>query len=588
MIHPRRTVIALLTFGLLHGIAVPSNGASQRQRPKPRQPEPTWVEKTLAAMSLDEKIGQLIIPAAVGMFMNQDADSFNQIRRDITEFHVGGYHMLGEVNTLHEPAGVALLLNRMQGESKYPLLITADFEGGVGLRYLGATRLPRAMAMGATASESLVSEAGRVTAEEARALGVHVNFYPVVDVNNNPRNPIINIRSFGSNPELVSRMARAYIRGSQSAGVMATAKHFPGHGDTSVDSHLELPAIDVDRARLDRIELPPFRAAVEEGVGGVMSAHIALPQIEPLGLPATLSEVMLTGVLRREIGFKGVIFTDAMGMRGIAAHYPDGEAAVRAIKAGADVVLYPPSVETAFNAIKRAVQSGEIAPARIDDSVRRILEAKAKLGLDKNRFTDLNRLDVVLGSAEHHRTARRIVENAITLARDKRGVLPLKLTAEQRVLFISLVDNDAGWRDGAPGRTFLSGLLKRHPKTTSVFVSDKTAPAEFELIEKMAAMAEIVIVNGFIRVSAFKGSIDLTEGEVNLLKHLSELEKPFAFVLFGSPYVIGSVPQLPTYVLAYEYYPAAEEAALKAVLGEIEFKGKLPVELPDAATAARQ
>ncbi len=577
----KRILLVLLVLSTSNAFAaLPQNGQRKSNQQKSDPSASAWVEKTLASLTVNEKIGQLIIPATVGMFMNQDTEPFQQARRNITEFHVGGYHMLGEVNMLHEPAGVALLINHMQELAKVPLWITADFEGGVGLRYMGATRLPRAMAMGATGNTELVELAGRVAALEARALGVHVNFYPVVDVNNNARNPIINIRSFGGDPQLVSKMARAYIRGSQSAGAMATAKHFPGHGDTSVDSHLELPTIDVDRARLDQIELPPFRAAIEEGVGGVMSAHIALPRIEADKLPATLSSKMLTGVLRTEMNFGGVIFTDAMNMGGVVAHYPEGEAAVRAIKAGADIVLYPPSVEKAFTAIKRAVETNEITVARIDESVRRVLAAKAKLGLDKNRLVNISKLDRVLGSAEHQRAARQIIENAITLVRDKRDVLPLKLTPDQKVLFITMVNNSEGWRDGVPGRAFYAALAGRHPKTTNVYITDKTSPAEFDLVKKLAAFSDVVIVNGFIRVSSFKGSIDMTEGEINLLKHFSAMEKPFVFVLYGSPYLITFVPELPSYVLAYEYYPAAEEAALKAVLGEIEFKGRLPVELP--------
>jgi len=555
-------------------------GAARNQNSKRPVVERSWVEKTLASMTLDEKIGQLIIPATVGMFLNQDSEVFKQARRDVTEFHVGGYHMLGEVNILHEPAGVALFINRLQELSKLPLWITADFEGGAGLRYIGATRLPRAMAMGATANPDMAYQAARITAEEARALGVQVNFYPVVDVNNNARNPIINIRSFGGDPALVSRMARAYIRGSQEHGVMATAKHFPGHGDTSTDSHLELPVIDVDRARLNSIELPPFQAAVDEGVGGVMSAHIALPRIESGNLPATLSPMMLTGVLRGELKFGGVIFTDAMNMRGIAAHYPDGEAAVRAVKAGADVVLYPVSVEQVFVALKRAVESVEIKESRIDESVRRILTAKMKLGLDRKRLVDLSNLDKVLGNAEHQRSAQQIIESAITLVRDKRGDLPMKPTPEQKVLFITMVDNSEGWRDGVPGRAFFQGLVKRHPNSINVYVTDKTSAGELELVRKLAAFSDAVIVNAFIRVSSFKGSIDMSEGEIQLLKHLSGINKPLGFVLYGSPYLLSFVPELPTYVLTYEYYPAAEEAALKAVLGEIEFKGTLPVELP--------
>ena len=573
----KRILLTLFALVISNLHASPPVTASQA---KPTTSEADWVEKTLASMTLDEKVGQLIIPAKIGMFLSQDSDAFKQMRRDVTEFHVGGYHMLGEANTIHEPAGVALLINHLQELAKVPLMITADFEGGVGLRYLGATRLPRAMAIGATGNPEMAYQAGRVCAEEARAMGVNVNFYPVVDVNNNARNPIINIRSFGGDPELVARMGRAFIRGTQSSGVMATAKHFPGHGDTSTDSHLELPSIDVDRTRLNSIELPPFRAAIQEGVGGVMSAHIALPRIDDEKLPATLSPKILTGILRGELGFQGVVFTDAMDMRGIAAHYPNGEAAVRAVKAGADVILFPPSVEQAFLAVKRAVQTTDIKESRLDESIRRILNAKVKLGLVKNRFAEIARLDRLLGTEEHQRIAREIIESAVTLVRDKRGVVPLKLKDEERVLFISLVDNTDGWRDGVPGRAFLAGLISRHTRTTDVSVSDKTSPAEFALIKKLAGLSDVVLVNAFILVAAYKGSVDLSEGQIGLLNHLSSLEKPFVFVLYGSPYVIAFVPELPSYALAYEYYPAAEEAALKAVLGEIEFKGKLPVELP--------
>ncbi len=580
MLFLKRVVVAFALLNISNIFALLPANAAQKETSKPAALNQTWIEQTLASMTLDEKIGQLIIPATVGMFLSQDSETFQQMRRDITEFHVGGYHMLGEVSILHEPAGVALLINHLQELARVPLWITADFEGGVGLRYIGATRLPRAMAMGATRNPEMAYQAARITAEEARALGVQVNFYPVADVNNNARNPIINIRSFGGDPNQVGLMARAYIRGSQEHGVMATAKHFPGHGDTSTDSHLELPVVDVDRARLNSIELPPFRAAIEEGVGGVMSAHIALPQIETERLPATLSPKMLSGILRGEMKFNGVIFTDALNMRGVAAHYPEGEAAVRAIKAGADVLLYPPSVEQAFVALKHAVEAGEIKESRLDESVRRILSAKEKLGIDRNRFVDIGNLDKALGTIEHQRTAQQIIESAITLVRDTRKVFPLKLASEQKVLFISMVDNSDGWRDGVPGSAFYAGLVKRHPSSTHVYVTDKTSPAEFELIKKLAALSDAVIVNAFIRVASFKGSIDMSEGEINLLKHLSAIKRPFAFVLFGSPYLLSFVPELPTYVLAYEYYPAAEEASLKAVLGEIEFKGKLPIELP--------
>ncbi|MBI3654514.1 MAG: hypothetical protein HY231_26080 [Acidobacteria bacterium] len=572
----KKILIVLLLLNASNVLAF----VSQKAKAKAKPVAPNWVDAQLAAMTLDEKIGQLIIPATVGMFLTENSEAFKEIQRDITQFHVGGYHMLGDVTTLHEPTGVALLINRMQKMSKLPLFITADFEGGVGYRFIGATRLPRGMAIGATNNEAMAFQAGRIAAEECKAIGVNVNFYPVVDVNNNARNPVINIRSFGGEPQLVSRMARAYIRGLQGAGVMATAKHFPGHGDTSTDSHLELPVVDIDRARLDKIELPPFRAAVEEGVGGVMSAHIALPQIVADNTPATLSPKMLTDILRHDIGFTGVIFTDALTMRGVAARYPEGEAAVRAFKAGADILLYPPSVEKAFNAMKQAVQTGDVKEAKLDEAVRRILAAKQKMELDKKRFADMDKLAALLGNPENQAQAAEIMQNAITLVRDNRQVLPLKLTPEKRVLCISLVDSGEAVPPFVPGKTFLTGLLQRHKNTINVSVTPRTSPLEFELIRKLATFADVIIVNAFVRIAAYKGSIDLSDGEVNFLKGLSAAEKPLAFVLYGSPYLLSFIPELPTYILAYEYYPAAEEAALKAVLGEREFKGCLPVELP--------
>ena len=540
----------------------------------------SWADGQIQSMSEDEEIGQLIVPAMIGGFVDRDSAQFQDIARNITEFHVGGYHLLGDVNAPHDPAGVTLLINHMQALAKVPLFITADFEGGVGYRFEGATRLPRGMVMGATGNPEMAYQAGKIAAEEAKAMGFNVNFYPVVDVNNNPRNPIINIRSFGSDPAVVGRMGAAYIRGLQEAGVMATAKHFPGHGDAATDSHLELPSIDVDRARLDTIELPPFQAAMKAGVGAVMSAHIALPKIVPSGVPATLSHEMLTGLLRAELGFKGVIFTDAMNMQGVAGHYANSDAAVKAIQAGADIILYPPSVEDAFTALKLAVDTGLISRERVHESVRRILESKQHLGLARGQTADVDKLDSLLGTTQHRQIARRIIEQGITLVKNDKNTLPVKLSDDQKVLYVSVLDGEEGWGGGIPGHAFEAALVQRHARTTSVTVSDRTSPGEFSLIRKLAALSDVIIVGGWVRVAAFKGSIGLSEGQVNLLKGLATLKKPFAFVLFGSPYFISFVPELPTCVMTYEYYPEAEEAAVRAVLGEIPFKGKLPVEIP--------
>jgi beta-N-acetylhexosaminidase len=569
--------IALLCAFLLAFNPVLLAQGRKKDRGK-KAPPKDWVTATMEQMTLDEKVGQLIVPALTPAYMNNASENFQEIARNIRDFHVGGYHAFAG-----DPAAVAVLLNRMQKSAKLPLLITADLEGGPGFQFRGATRLPRAMVLGAAGDEQLAYEAGKITALEGRAMGIGVNFYPVVDVNNNPRNPIINIRSFGEDGALVSRMAQAYIRGAQENGQIATAKHFPGHGNTSQDSHLELAIIDVSRERLNQVELPPFRAAVDAGVGAVMTAHIALPQIEPdKAMPATLSKMMNTDILRGELGFQGLLFTDAMTMRGVAAHFSPEEATLRALVAGADIILHPPSVEKSFNALKAAVENGQVPLARIEASVRRILQAKARLGLDKNRFVDLDRLSEVVGSPAHLQMARTMAERGVTLVRDERRVLPLKPDAAQTVLCVNILDSRSGWRDGLPGRVFCSEIARRHQNTLEVTIDDTTPKEALEILKKLARASDVIVAGGYIRVAAYKGSVDLNDGQLDLLRTLSGLQRPFVFALFGSPYLLTFVPELPSYILAYEYYPDAERAVVRAVWGEVPFTGKLPVSLPGA------
>lgn len=533
-----------------------------------------WVEKTLKSMSTDEKIGQLLVPRTTGGFRGLDSEEFKKLRRDIAEFHVGGYHLYGG-----DAGGVAIMLNDMQRVARVPLLITADFEGGTGYVIPAGTRFPLAMAIGATGSEEFAYLAGKASASEGRAIGFGVDFYPVVDVQNNPANPIINIRSFGEDVQRVSALSSAYIRGVQQAGMLATAKHFPGHGDVASDSHLELPVITFDRKRLDAVELPPFKSAIDAGVGAVMSAHIYLPALEPeKGVPATLSKSILTDLLRKDLGFKGLVFTDAMDMHAITKNFGTGDAAVRAVEAGADIVLFA-EAEDCFKAIKEAVETGRIPISRIDESVRRILESKARLGLNRYRPADLARLSSIVGSQANRDLSQRISDAAVTLVRDQRNVLPLK-PGSQSVLHINLLDSRNGWREGAVGRVMTAELPKRFPRTTTIQIDDQTTRNEYEMTRRMAEMVDTVIVSAFIRVAAYKGTIDLKPEQTALLRDLSKLEKPFAFVLFGSPYLLHHVPELPSYVLTYDTNPGAELAAVKALSGEIPFAGKLPVSLP--------
>lgn len=562
-------------FILLSFVALQMVGQGISSKPVDKAAE-KWVEATLKTLSLDEKIGQLLVPATTAQFTPVDNEVFAKIKEDIETYHVGGYHVFG-----NELVSGALLINRMQDLAKVPLLITADFEGGVGYQFRDATRLPRAMMIAATGDENLAFQAGQVAAAEGRALGVHVNFYPVVDVNNNPKNPIINIRSFGESVQAVEKMSVAYIRGAHAGGMLATAKHFPGHGDTSEDSHIQLPTLNIDRARLESVELPPFKTAIDEGVDAVMSAHIYFPQLEPeKGLPATLSKNLLTGLLREELKFTGLIFTDAMTMQGVAASFSKEDATVRAVQAGADIVLFPPDVAVSFTALKKAVETGAITQERLDQSVRRILRAKAELGLPGNRFTDITRLDTVVATKPHLKVARDIAENAMTLVKDEKNVLPLQLKPTDRVLILNVYDSASGWREGKPGVTFAREFQKRHPASMIFEISDQTTQAEFNVIRTIAPDFSVVLVNTFARVAAYRGSINLTENETFFLKQLAKLNKPVITTVFGNPYIPLSVPELPAFVLTFEIYPDAEVAAVEALTGEIPFRGKLPISLP--------
>ena len=544
-----------------------------------------WAERTLRSMSVDQKIGQLLIPPVNAGFRNIEGEGFAPIRKNLTEFHLGGVHIFGYSS--HRPfesgdaAGAALLIHDMQRTAKVPLLITADFEGGVGYILPGGTRFPLAMSIGATGDEELAYRVGRAVAGEGRALGANVNFYPVVDVQNNPANPIINIRSFGEDPAKVSSLSIAYIRGLQEGGMIATAKHFPGHGDVATDSHLELPVLSVDRKRLDTIELPPFKASIDAGVGAVMSAHIFLPAIDTeKGLPATLSRNALTGLLREDLGFKGLIITDALDMHGVTLHFSNEEAAVRSVEAGADVVLFPPDVERAFNGIKAAVQSGRITEARLNESVRQILRAKARVGLHRYQPPDLLRLSSVVGSQANRDLSQSISDRAVTLVRDEKNALPLRLDPSKSVLHVNLLDSRVGWREGIPGRVLAAEMPLRYPKTTTVQIDDGSTATEYAMTRGMANIVDAVVVTAFIRVAAYKGSIDLTPAQMSLLRDLSKLDKPFVFVLFGSPYLLHHVPELPSYMLTYDVHYAAERAAVKAIAGEIPISGRLPISLP--------
>src|SRR6266851_2048089 len=439
----------------------------------------TWVENTLRRMSVDEKIGQLLFTTYHGSFTAADSAAYRQIMHDVTDLHVGGFinitqgSPLGIVKSQAYPT--AVLNNQLQAKSKLPLLVGADFERGVAMRLDEGASFPTAMAVAAGGDSKDAYTMGRVTALEARAVGVHWVYAPVADVNNNPGNPIINTRSFGENPARVAEFVSAFVRGVEENGGLATAKHFPGHGDTAADSHIDLPVIHANRERLESLELVPFRSAIASGVGSIMTGHLNVPALEPdPNTPATLSSHILTDLLRSDLHFQGLVVTDAMDMGGITVRFAPGEAAVRAVLAGADCLLMPPVPDAAFEALQQAVRSGRISRERLDASVRRILEAKARLGLNKNRLVDVNAINAHFGETPWQKQAQDISDRGITLLRDTPRRLPLDGTKPSRALLLAFYADP----EPTPGEDLERELRRRFDSMTVLRADTRFRDAE--------------------------------------------------------------------------------------------------------------
>ncbi len=580
---------------------------SQAQAPLPETLDKTavqWVEATFKKMSLDDKVGQLVVSSLNSTYLSSDTEIYEALTQKVSKLRVGGFHVFGGTEpipnvllnnnygnvVLGQPLAAASLLNRLQSLSSIPLLNTADFEAGAGFRIQGATVFPRAMAVGAAGDEKLAFESARITALEARAMGVHVNFAPIADVNNNARNPVINTRAFGEQPDAVGRLASAYVRGLHAGGVLATLKHFPGHGDTDVDSHLGLPIINHPRERLEQVELAPFRAGLASGADAVMTAHIQLPALDPSEFsPATLSQPIVTGLLRGQLKFDGLIYTDSMGMDAVARRMPPGEAAARAIKAGNDIVLHSPDDAAAVAGIKAAVEKGEISQAQLDASVRRVLAAKARLGLHKIRLVSLDDVPKIVGGRAHGSVAQELSKRSITLVKDDRNQVPLRVPREASVLYLSILDYASNWRIAAPSRTILPGIRQRWPATTAIELSDRSTTSEIDLVRASAPRYDAIVASVFVRAASGSGRMDLAPSLVRLLSDLARATanspRPFITVFFGNPYVPAGVTGLPAILLTYDFYDLAEGSALRALTGEAPITGRLPIALPGMAEA---
>lgn len=595
----------LLAAVLTTTLFQPAARAKTTREVKPYSSKPTraalnWADKELRRMSLEEKIGQLISVGINATFLNQDSDAFKALRHQIEDNHIGGIILFR--GSVYESV---VLVNRMQEIARYPLLISADLEAGAGMRFDDTVNLPWNMALGATGNPDYARRQGALTAREARALGVQQIYAPVADVNNNAANPVINVRSYGEDPAAVGRFVAAFIEGAQGSGVIATAKHFPGHGDTATDSHRGLPEIDVNMERLNAIELVPFRAAVKSGVGSVMTGHIGMPLIDPTAvvplpqdvklkpidtdesgevvvekgtMPTTLSPVM-NGILRRDLGFDGLIVTDAMSMSGLTLYFTQEEASVRALEAGADLLLKPADPDAAFRGVRAAVKQGRLTEQRIDGSVRRVLAAKYDLGLVKQRITPLEAIDTNVAGRKSLELAGEIAEHAITLVRNDEELLPLSsLKPEARIFNLAITNGDDRlWVANA----FAGQMAESGRKLETVVLDDRSSEAEVQKALERAGHADLVIASLYGRVRSGQArSVGLPEPGARALSALIARRVPLVGISFGNPYLLQSFPELRTYVVAYGDMPSLQQAAALAITGQIDVTGKLPISLP--------
>ena len=554
----------------------PSESNFQRLTPDAAK----WVEATLKSMSVDEKVGQLLFTTYHGGFTPTDATSYALMLHDVNDLHVGGFINITQTSPLgivkSQAYPTAVLTNQLQSKSKLPLLIGADFERGTAMRLDEGTSFPTAMALAAAGNPRDAYTMGKITAVEARAVGIHWIYAPDADVNNNPANPIINTRSFGEDPARVAEFVSEFVRGVEENGGLSTAKHFPGHGDTAADSHVDLPVIHADKDRLERLELVPFRAAIASGVSSVMTGHLSIPALEPdPNTPATLSAAILTGLLRQELGYQGIIVTDAMDMGGITVRYAPGDAAVRAILAGVDALLMPPVPDAAFEALQAAVKSGHISIERLDASVRRILEAKARLGLNGKRLVDLNEINHTLGTVAEQAAAQDISDRGITLLRDTPHRLPLDGTKPSRALLLAFYADPEPY----PGEDLERDLRTRFDSVTTLRADTRFINAATLKLPSPESY-DIAILALFVRVSDRKGNVDVPAEQAALANQVFQAGKPLITIGFGSPYLIERFPQAETWLAAFGISDVAQISAANALFGQIPVRGHLPVSIP--------
>lgn len=573
-------VLAVVTVGWVSAASarVPARAGVERAT------QDAWVDSVLASLSLRDRVAQLIWPWILGDYVPEGSAEWDRLSKMVREYHVGGF-----IVSVGSPLDIAAKVNALQSMSALPLLISADLETGAGFRARGgyflpnaidlggATSFPMQMALGATRDTALAYAEAAVTAREARALGIHVAFGPVLDVNNNPANPVIGARSYSEDPALTARLGAAFVHGLQDNGMVATGKHFPGHGDTETNSHLALAVVTAPRARLDSVELVPFKAAVGAGVGAIMTFHGFLPALDSSGVPATLSPRVMTDLLRNEMGFDGLLITDAMDMAGVVDRFGPVEAAKRAIAAGNDVLLMPSDIPGTIDAVLDGLREGRYTEARINDSVRRLLALKARLGLPGQRLVALENVRRVVGDSAHTALADTIAQRAIVLARDSLAAVPLPVGRPRlRVQSITYARRS----ELSAGTQFNAQLGSLGARVVATYVNADDSLPSLDALMAAIEPSDVVVVGSYVNVSSTTADAGAPPAFTALLEGVRRKTRNVVLVAFGSPYALLQAPSVPAYLVAWGGLAPSQRAAARALMGEVRISATLPISIP--------
>ncbi|MFA8342848.1 MAG: glycoside hydrolase family 3 N-terminal domain-containing protein [Rhodothermaceae bacterium] len=528
-----------------------------------------WINKTLSSLTLEEKCGQMIMPKA--QIVDKRRSGYKRLIKLVKDYKIGGFiYLKGDLEKQID------LTNALQRAAEIPLLFSADYERGLGMRLEGTTEFPYNMGIGAVNNSILTFEMGKIVAEEARAIGVHINFAPLLDINTDYRNPIIDIRAYSANPDIVAQQSLAYLSGLKYGGLANTAKHFPGHGATDIDSHSQLPVINRSKSEMEENELVPFRHAINYGVNAVMTGHLEVPAYEKQdNLPATLSKNITTELLKNKLGFRGLVITDAMNMRAITNNYSNQEAAKLAVQAGNDILLFPKNVKETLEGLINAVNDGEISESRIDESVKKILALKRMLKLDKNKFVDKQRALKIVTKNEHKRLAKKLAEKSVTLIKDEQNLIPVDQKKYKKIICIGINDNK-------PKETplFIKDLKKEIKKLKKYELHSKDRQRSFNRVLKAAKKADLIILPLYIYSFSLNKKPEHLKKLNIFLNKLLELNKPTIIISFGTPYLIVDLPGIQTYFCAYGQTDIVQSVMTDALFGRTKISGKLPVAIP--------